>query len=317
MIMNYKIRTYFVLFFLLFVCHVQADEPQGGSSQQKQLAAVIPFRQYGNSIAITLRLNDSDRPLSFLLDTGADGMAIRKSLADSLQLNIARSQTADVVGAQIKVDISAGNAVHLSEELVLNNQNIAVFETVSGFDGIIGLNLIYRYVTEVNFDEQKIYLYQHGSFPPRADNNRIAIPIERLGALLVIPAELSLTGGDMITGNFIMDTGANYQLILFSKYVRKNRLLLSGFKAEGQSATVSMGQSTTVYHGKAHTFKVGEDIVLRDIEVTLQASTGRSDSQKDMPDGSVGIQFFNRYNFIIDVPGSMIYLEARKTEGPY
>lgn len=274
--------------------------------------AVIPFQEINDHIVLTIRLNGNDRPLSFLLDTGADGMAIRKTLADSLGLSVSRSQNADVVGGKMQVNISSGNTVHLSDELSMKEQNIAIFEKVSGFDGIIGLNLIYRYVTKVDFDEHKIYLYAHGSRPFDDGKERIALAIERMGPLLLVPATIDLTGNKAITGNFIMDTGAHYQLILFSRFVRKNRLLLSGFKPEGQAATVSMGHSTPVFYGKAHTFKVGEDIVLNQLPVVLQASAEKDNSEEKFPDGSVGIQFFNRFNFIIDIPGKMVYLEKRE-----
>ena len=54
-----------------------------------------------------------------------------------------------------------------------------------------------------------------------------------------------------------MDTGANYYLIAFSRFVRQNRLLLSGFKPEGNGATVSLGHSTPVFYGHARSLKVG------------------------------------------------------------
>lgn len=300
-----------LLLFLLFALFAYGRTNSVGVSLTTPVA-VIPFEEVDDYIVLTIRLNGDERPLSFLLDTGADGMAIRKTLADSLGLSIGRTQNADVVGGKIQVDISSGNTVHLSEELSLSNQNIAIFETISGFDGIIGLNLIYRYVTEVNFDEQKIYLYEHGSKLFDNKKEQMALEIKKLGPLLLVPAVVDLTGSKAITGNFIMDTGAHYHLILFSRFVRKNRLLLSGFKPEGQASTVSMGRSTPVFYGKAHTFKVGGEIILNQLPVVLQASTEKESPDEKAPDGSVGIQFFNRFNFTIDIPHGVIYLKLRK-----
>lgn len=63
------------------------DRLFGDSRYRKSsLAAVLPFRIEGGSIILSARLNDSPRVMSFLLDTGADGMAIRRSLADSIGL---------------------------------------------------------------------------------------------------------------------------------------------------------------------------------------------------------------------------------------
>ncbi|MDR3297399.1 MAG: aspartyl protease family protein, partial [Prevotellaceae bacterium] len=51
---------------------------------------VIPFERDSSSIVVHLQLNNSQRSLRFLFDTGADGMALRKSLADSLGIEPTR-----------------------------------------------------------------------------------------------------------------------------------------------------------------------------------------------------------------------------------
>lgn len=135
---------------ILFVDYF--DRLFGDSRYRKSsLAAVLPFRIEGGSIILSARLNDSPRVMSFLLDTGADGMAIRRSLADSIGLKVSHSQEASVVGGRKTVQISADNVLRLSDSLSLKKQNIAIFERVrNGTDGIIGLNLIRKYITEVN-----------------------------------------------------------------------------------------------------------------------------------------------------------------------
>lgn len=60
--------------------------------------------------------------MSFLLDTGADGMAIRRSLADSIGLKVSHSQEASVVGGRKTVQISADNVLRLSDSLSLKSR---------------------------------------------------------------------------------------------------------------------------------------------------------------------------------------------------
>ena len=279
---------------------------------KSSLAVTIPFQLNGNSIILSARLNDSSRTLSFLLDTGADGMAIRKSVAEEIGLQANRTQNASVVGGQATVQISGGNVVHLSDSLAMNRQNIAIFEKVrEGIDGIIGLNLVKQYITKVDFDTQTISLYTFGTYD--FPDEGYVIPVRISGSLVMLPSELNLTGNKSITGNFIMDTGANYYLIAFSQFVRKNRLLLSGFKPEGNGTTVSLGHVTPVYYGHAHSLKVG-DIMQENIPVTLQASTGNDVSPNTGVDGSVGIQFFNNYNFTVDLLRKTIHLHPRQSK---
>lgn len=288
------------------------DRMFGASRLKKsELVGGIPFRQSGESIILTIKLNDSNRYLNFLLDTGADGSAIRKDLADSLNLNINHSQNATVVGGKVEINISGNNTIYLSESIILRNQNIAIFENMrEGFDGIIGLSLINQYITKIDFDKKQIYLYTLGSHNYMDEG--LTLPINKSGNLLSVPGSLNLINKKTVNGNFIIDTGANYHLIAFSQFVRKNRLLLSGFKPEGEGSTRSLGIVTPVFYGKAYEFKLGDGIVQNNMPVTLQASNARVAANSNTPDGSIGILFFSQYNFTIDLLKKEIHLVPRK-----
>ena len=77
------------------------------------LVAVIPFQLVDGSIVVSATLNNSKRPLRLLFDTGADGMALNKAVADSLVLAVSRRQSTSVVGGNMQVSISSGNTLHL------------------------------------------------------------------------------------------------------------------------------------------------------------------------------------------------------------
>jgi predicted aspartyl protease len=278
--------------------------------RKSSLVAVIPFRQEDRSVVLSVKLNDSDRRLSFLLDTGADGMAIRKSLADSLGIKPSYTQQANIVGGRTQVSISSGNTVYLTDSLSLTGQNMAIFDKVRNhLDGIIGLNLIRKYITRIDFDHQKIYLYGFGDY--RDADNGMTVPFRMHRALIVIPSELGITETQSVMGDFLLDTGANYSLIAFSHFVREKQLLQTGFKPESIGTTVSLGHATPVYHGKAYELSVGS-ITKNHIPVTLQAPTPDSSSHGNGIDGSIGIQFWSMYNITIDLLKKEIHLVPRK-----
>jgi predicted aspartyl protease len=287
------------------------DRLFGQSRYRKpSLVAVIPFTQDDKSIILSLRLNNNDRPLSFLLDTGADGMAIRKSLADSLGIKPDYEQRTNIVGGHTQVNISTGNTVHLTDSLSLTGQNMAIFDKIRhNLDGIIGMNLIKKYITKIDFDSQNISLYSFGAYD-YSDNGTL-IPIKMRRSLVVIPSELNLTGKEQLAANFLFDMGANYKLIVFSDFVQKNQLLQTGFQAESMGTTVSLGHSTPVYNGKAYELSVG-DIISNNIPVTLQVSGLNDRPQNNGIDGSIGVQFWSEYNLIIDLLRKEIYLTPRK-----
>lgn len=280
--------------------------------RESRLIGTIPFTESDESIILQLSLNGVSRPLLFLLDTGADGMAIRKGLADSLNLKINHVQTANVVGGKQQVEISSGNTVCLSDSITLTNQNIAIFEHVrNNTDGIIGLNLIKQFITQIDFDKKLIHFYSFGGDIKHTDSGR-TIRVSMPNGLIMVSGVLNLTGKKEVAGNFVVDTGANYHLIAFSRFVRKNRLLLSGFKPESEGATTSLGHTTPVYYGKAAEFDLENGIIQTDMPVTLQASGSRESTDINTPDGSIGIQFFNKYNITINLLEREIHLVPRK-----
>src|SRR5690606_2063480 len=129
-----------------------------------KLKAVLPFRMENGAIVITGRLNESGRELKFMFDTGSDGLALKKPVAESLGLTVTRSQSASVVGGNMQVEISTGNTLHL-DTLVMQGISIALFDELGDeYDGIIGCTLAMRYLTRVDFDKQVIELYNHGRY---------------------------------------------------------------------------------------------------------------------------------------------------------
>ncbi|MDR1762559.1 MAG: retroviral-like aspartic protease family protein [Dysgonamonadaceae bacterium] len=297
------------IFLLAAFCLLCSKAAFANNDRPAELRAIVKFELDSGRIIVPVRLNDSQRTLRFLFDTGADGMAIRQSLADSLNLPESHSQSANIVGGTAKISISRGNSVHIGDTLTLPEQSIALFPEISGdLDGILGLNPAYRYITEVNFDRQEIRLYSFGKF--QYPENGEFITMKDSTNIILIPATLNIVGKKDAEGFFVFDTGASYHLIGFSRFVRKNRLLLTGFKPESEASTVSMGHATPVFNGKAFQFRLNR-FTFDQMPVTLQASSSRNDSA-DTPDGSIGIFIINRFNFVIDKKQRTVFLSPRE-----
>ncbi len=279
--------------------------------RKSKLAAVLPIEhnEGSNSIIIKLKLNNYDKVLRFLFDSGADGMAISNELAEKAGVKANRTQGTNVVGGNMQISISSGNTVHLGDVKLLD-QNIAIFdEARENVDGLIGLNIAKSYIVKVDFDEMKMYLYTFGEH--KYDKGGVIEHITVPKGVIHIPGYLNLTGKKEIDGNFVFDTGADYFLIGFSPFVRKNRLLLSGFKPERQASTVSMGIATPTYEGTAQEFGFGGLDKQTNMPVSLQASSGKSNWDPGV-DGSIGVKLISRYNFVINIGEMEVWLSERK-----
>ncbi|MBK5720350.1 aspartyl protease family protein [Dysgonomonas sp. Marseille-P4677] len=271
----------------------------------------IPIEVDDNIIVLTIKVNDSDQSLRLLFDTGADGTALTKEAASKLTSIVYKDHKTEVVGGSIQVKKSSGNVFYLSDQISLKNQGFIVLENTSDkqTDGIIGLNIAKEYIIEVDLDNKVMNFYSFGDYQPAQNYDRINIHASE-GSIMMIDGSVNIVGKKDAPGRFAFDTGANYHLIAFENYVRKNRLLLSGFKPESQGTTVSLGLVSPVFNGKAHSFTFANKYTFENMPIALQASTGRGQITAAL--GSIGIQLIKQFNFTIDLLTKQIYLSPNK-----
>jgi len=288
------------------------DQLYGMNRYKKSvLIAKIPFEVQNGSIILTVKVNNSQRPLKLLFDTGADGMAITKALADSLGIKATRQQSTSVVGGNMQISVSEGNTIQL-DTFKLKNQSFAIFpEMHKGSDGIMGNSIAKNYITKVDFDKKELSLYNFGDYAYQDQGK--SVPVTVPAGLFIIPGEVSVVPGQENAGEFVFDTGAAYNLICFRPFVKKNKLLVSGFKPEYSGTTTSMGISTPTYSGRAAAFSFSNMPKLTNFPVTLMAGGGQSESWNPGFDGSIGIRTIGRYNFTINLQKKEIHFVPNHT----
>lgn len=272
--------------------------------------AKLPFELADGAIILKIRLNGEGRILRFLFDTGADGMAINGSLADSLGLKVARSQQTSVVGGSMSIDISENNTVHFEDGLILPGQNIGIFRNNGlNVDGIIGISLARRYTIRVDFDHALILLYEQDGYVYPKDGG-VSMPLILTGSIPEIHLHLR-AGEKEAEGDFVFDTGANYYIIGFGPFVKANRLLVSGFDPYASGSTISMGQSSASFTGDLAWVKL-DTFRLEHVPGTLQAFREGDEKWAGMGAGSLGIKLISRWNFVLDLQNKLLWLEPNK-----
>lgn len=300
------------------VCYVDLFDQLYGMNryQSSKLKAKIPFEIFNGFIVLQVKINNHPLPLRLMFDTGADGIAVLKEKADQIGLKETTTQNASVVGADVKMSFSQGNVVYL-DSLAFKDQKIALFnELHTGIDGIIGNGFTRRYITKVDFDKKELSLFDFGDY--RYEKEGASVPVSMPSGVYVIPGTLSITSPKPVNGNFVFDSGAAYQLIAFRPFVKKNRLLVSGFKPEYNGSTSSMGVSSATFSGKAAAFSFSHMPPINDMPITLMAGGAANESWDPGVDGSIGLRLINRYNFTINMQRKEIHFSPNKTyDYPY
>lgn len=177
----------------------------------------VSFTMLRDRPVIQLRVNKNKEILNFVLDTGSGISVISQKTAEKLKLSpVARGGTAKGFGGNGTFEIVYGflNRVDIGEISIKNVPvYIRPFHAINeGIDGYIGLSLISKFLTTIDYGESTFTLLRKDS--PREQFN------ESEG--LVLP--LRLTSGGFLSGevqvegieaplNFIVDTGASLSVI--------------------------------------------------------------------------------------------------------
>lgn len=275
-----------------------------GSSfyDESKFVASIPFEVDEGFIFVRAKVNGGERELKLLFDTGSDGIALDPQLKDELGLSVVRTNSAVGPGGESRIDIVELDSVEFDGGLKFGKRSVALFPGWSDtYDGLVGISIFRNYIIKIDNRESKIELYTLGDY--QFEKGGELIDISASMGLVELPGKLNLFGDNIAKGNFVMDSGAMSFLLCYQNFVRKNKLLLSGFEPESMTSMGGLGGTTTGYVGKAAKFSLGESesIVMKDMPVVLQASSGGSTDDPRVVDGSIGIEFLTKFNIVIDL----------------
>ena len=155
---------------------------------------MLQFELYkAKYILVKLPLSNSKDSLTFYFDTGAASTMLNKNVAHKLGLKANHSKNVKGAGGDKKYEMIINQKVKLTENDSIDGVNFILEDLTAlrealgkNYDGIIGLDILKNYQTEINFRSQKITLYkseelldlQGYSEQPYTFKNQIVSPIE-------------------------------------------------------------------------------------------------------------------------------------------
>lgn len=179
--------------------------------------AAVSFKLINNRPIVQLKINKKTEPLNFVLDTGSGISVISNETAKRLKIKpVARGGLARAIGGNGKFEIVYGflNSVSVGDVKI---KNVPVFIREfhvkdEQIDGYIGLALISKFLTTVDYGNSSFALKKKGSTKNEvADDKVLSLPL-RLTSTGFLSGEVQLEG--VASGlNFIVDTGASVSVI--------------------------------------------------------------------------------------------------------
>lgn len=176
----------------------------------------VPFELVGNRPIIKMKVNGRPEPLNFVLDTGSGISVISDETARVMKIKeITKGGFAKGIGGDGKFEIVYGflRDVKIGDVAVRNVPvYIRKFHSDGKIDGYIGLSLISKFLTTVDYGSQTFSLQRKDSAPPPiAASEGISLPL-RLTSSGFLSGEVQIEGIEAPL-NFIVDTGASVSVI--------------------------------------------------------------------------------------------------------
>lgn len=177
---------------------------------------LVNFDLEGNRPVITLRINKSDQPSRFVLDTGSGITVISQETAKLLRIKpIARGGFAKGVGGDGRFEIVYGfvKSIDIGQVSVRDVPvYIRKFHDDQGqVDGYIGLAMISKFLTTIDYGTKTFELIKRDDSHAPLETSTLSLPL-RLTSSGFLSGQVEIEGIDPSL-NFIVDTGASVSVI--------------------------------------------------------------------------------------------------------
>jgi len=299
-----KIQYALILIIGFCSCSIQGQSKQIGE---------IPFTIHeAGFMIIELEINQK-KVSKFILDTGASGTVLDDDIATQLNLSFVDGEfestgTNGVVG---NIKKTSEQQISITKKVVLKEIKLTVMDLsfLGEINGIIGFDLFRNFVSQINFDTNKITFYKKKGRPNR-DGYQTVKFVESY-CTPEVDVSFSLENGETFSGKALFDTGNRaYPLIVNAPYKTKYNLP-SKFKSlipvEGRGIhSISQSDKGIIKSLKLGEFELGEMTVsLSNTEKGVLAREGYM--------GIIGLEYISKFNIIIDYHRKKIHLKPNNS----
>lgn len=261
-------------------------------------------------IFLPVRVNGS-KPLSFGLDTGAYLSVINTPVAEQLGLKIggravgfgAGGQVPSLQLSDVNLDINGATL----QDLDLSAMALGSIENSLGrpMDGILGAEFFKRYVVELDYEKNEMTLYEPADFVYSGSGE--SLPLTFYHNHPYVRARVSLPGIKPVEGEFVIDAGSNFPVILLPSFIERNNLreslpptITTFGRGVGGEVRMPIGRSNSLELGRLKLERL----------VTAFPSNGWFGEQGKA--GNIGSAVLRRFRVIFDYPRARMILEPNK-----
>lgn len=310
-----------LIFPLLYVLCLTACR-SGNSNSATQTTAdslpivqknVIPLKYYGH-LYCPVVINDSVKG-NFIFDTGADNLYVDSLFLARSPLPQQQTSMAMLPGVgssfqKVKLIRDKYNCQYGPLTLTPPYTVTVNLKPILGkyADGIIGMNFLKDSVFSIDYIKEKIQLLNLKEFSAEGYEK---LPISIRKNRIYIQAAIQVAPEKKIKGEFLLDLGNGGSIDLTSHCARENKLAqILPEKIRTYTNWGGIGGASSSYNFRADTFYIGNQKIIKPIADYSNDTRGALSSKNYI--GLIGNGILNRFDLIVDIPDSCLYLRPNK-----
>ncbi len=279
---------------------------------EPNLAAAIPITLRGVHIYVDLMINNQG-PFQFIYDTGASMTVVDKSLVESLGIDLQGEMAGGGVGEnKIEVALAAGLSLGLPGVLT-PDQTVAVVELSQGIeavigtriDGILGYGFISQFVTEIDYANSRIGLYDPATFSYAGDG--VVVPMVIDNSTPHIEATVVGHGGEPVTGYFMLDSGSGGAVSMSGPFAARNNIVATMPRTVNDNSGFGVGGSTSAVVGRLQSLQLGTALFENPFITVSQDKGGAGADENEA--GLIGGRLLSRCRVFLDYSDGRLILE--------
>ena len=273
--------------------------------------ATLPFEYRARHVWLRASLNGGPER-DFLFDTGASVTVIDSTFAAAAGLPVQGHMQAAGAGASGSAAFTTLGSLAVrgpdGDGVELKDLNVAVMSVTPMFSryfwrdfaGIIGYDVISRFVVTIDYDSTRLVLHDPKTF--RWAGREAALPMTLNG---VVPSLEAVLDG-RYRGQFRLDVGSSSTVDLHTPFVRRNELEKHLRESRDVSGAGFGGEFSSSL-GRLHTMAIGP-YEWRDPLVTLSRTSEGALASEDFA-GNIGNRILERFRVTLDYDGRRVWLE--------
>ncbi|NQX85925.1 MAG: aspartyl protease family protein [Flavobacteriaceae bacterium] len=278
--------------------------------------AEIPFELKDDLILLKVNINDDHEYKTFIFDTGATSDLLDSTTADKLGLKA--NYKTDVSGASgaksydiiLYQKLTLQNKIEIdSTHLVLTDLTRLKNKLERDFDGIIGYSLLKKYITKIDYENQKILLYNKIENIDTKGYKTINFKFENGIPIPQFDISITLRNGDTYTNKILFDSGAGLTLLINTPYNENHKL--------SKKAGKSLISKSENLHGES----ISEEIAIQSMNIRgyefdemvigiAHDKEGVSSYENYL--GLLGAKVISRFNIVLDYSTFTLYIKPNK-----